>query len=494
MHERVTAEELLTALRRHGETATLEAKAAAGGLPKSLLPTLSAFANGQGGRVVLGVDEANGFAVVPGFDAPRTARLLDEAATSELSPPLRLDIAVEDAEGGQVVVGRVAELPADAKPCFVVSRGERSGSYTRSHEGDRVLTDYEAQALRDNRGQPRHDAAPTEADVSDLDEDAVAALLRRVRRRQPRIFRDAPDERALQQLNVLVPSGGRLVPSLAGLLTLGSYPQQFHPQAHVSFINVPGSTKGAGPADGPRFLDSQTLTGPLPAMVEDTVAAVLRNSPVAARIDGVGRTDRFAFPPDAVREAVVNALMHRDYGPHSLGTQVQVEMYPDRLDVISPGGLFGPVTSEELGEVSSSRNSRLALLLADVALPGTDHVVCENRGSGIGVMRAVMAHDGLRAPEFTVSLTRFRTTLHREPATTGRRTSPPAGSRSRAHRLDALRELLGDGRNHHAEDLAGALGVGRAMTNRYLNDLIAAGEVEATAPPRDRRRRYRATT
>ncbi|MEZ0494612.1 ATP-binding protein [Kineococcus sp. TBRC 1896] len=481
----------MEALRRHGETVDLEAKAAAGGLPKSLPPTLSAFANGRGGHVVLGVDESFDFAPASGFDAARTARLLDEVAARELSPPLRLDIRIDEVDGAQVVVAKVPELTAAAKPCFVVSRGERSGSFTRSHEGDRVLTDYESRLLRDNRGQPRHDVAPTDAGLTDLDDGAVQDLLRRVRRRQPRIFRNAPDEQVLRQLNVLVPANGQLAVSLAGLITLGIYPQQFLPQVYVSFVNVPGTTKGDGPAGGPRFLDSQTLTGPLPTVVEDTVAAVLRNSAVAAQVEGVGRTDRYEFPPEVVREAVVNALMHRDYGPHGLGTQVQVEMYPDRLDVLSPGGLFGPVTSEDLGELSSSRNSRLALLLADVALPGTDRVVCENRGSGIGVMRTVMAREGRPAPEFNASLVRFRTTLRRGRITGVRPAPSTTSSPVKGERLGTLVALLSDGAEHHAGDLADALGIGRAMVNRYLNELIDEGTVEPTAPPRDRRRRYR---
>ncbi|MBB2903534.1 putative HTH transcriptional regulator [Kineococcus radiotolerans] len=315
-------------------------------------------------------------------------------------------------------------------------------------------------------------------------------LLRRVRRRQPRIFRDVPDERVLRQLNVLVPADGGLAVSRAGLITLGSYPQQFLPQVHVSFVNVPGTTKGDTPARGPRFLDSQTLPGPLPTVVEDTedtVAAVLRNSAVAAQVDGVGRTDRYEFPPEVIREAIVNALMHRNHGPHGLGTQVQVEIHPDRLGALSPGGLFGAVTGDDLGELSSSRNSRLALLLADATLPGTNRVACENRGSGIGVMRAVMAREGRRAPAFGAPLVRFRTTLRR--GRVGGTPRPPSTVRSpgRDDRLGTLVALLGDGTEHHAGDLADALGIGRAMVNRYLNELIDRGTVEPTAPPRDRR-------
>ncbi|MCI2237061.1 putative DNA binding domain-containing protein [Paenibacillus sp. TRM 82003] len=498
---------VLALLRRHGESATVEAKAATGGLPKSVRETLSAFANDRGGLLLLGVDEATGFRPADGFDAPRTARLLDEAAATELTPPLRLEIDVVDVDGAPLVAARVPELPADRKPCWVTARGERAGSYTRSHEGDRLLTDYETQALRENRGQPLHDVEPTGASREDLDDDAVAALLAHVRRRQPRVFRDVPEDVALQRLNVLVRHEGHLVPSLAGLLALGTYPQQFLPQLHVSFVNVPATDMGSLPVDGPRFLDNQTLTGPLPVVVEDTVDAVVRNMARRSTVTGAGRVDTYDYPVEAVREAVVNAVMHRDYGPLSRGTQVQVEMYPDRLEVVSPGGLFGPVTTDSLGELSSSRNSRLALLLADVPLPGTDRVVCENRGSGIAVMSGLLRRAGLPLPEFRTSLTRFRVVLRRTPAVDdggigprSRITAPTSGApaapqasptRAKQQRVQALLALLDDGREHHVADLASALGFSRLITTRYLTELVEQGRVVATAPPRDRRRRYR---
>jgi len=577
-----TADEVaaaLTLLRRHGETATIEAKNAAGGLPKSLRATLSAFANGRGGLLLLGVDEEAGFELVRTLDAPRTAQLLDEAATGELTPPLRLDIDVVEVDGAQVVAAWVPELPAEQKPCWVTARGERAGSYTRSFEGERVLTDYEAYALRESRGQPLHDLEPTDATRADLDHEAVGTLLAHVRRRQARIFRDAADEVVLQRLNVLVRRGDDLVPSLAGLLVLGTYPQQFFPQLHISFVNVPGRDKGAAPAGGPRFLDNQTLLGPLPSMVEDAVAAVTRNMALRSTVTGVGRSDAYDYPVEAVREAVVNAVMHRDYGPLSRGTQVQVEMYSDRLEVTSPGGLFGPVTPDALGEVSSSRNSRLALLLADVPLPGTDRVVCENRGSGIPVMTGLLRRAGLSLPDFHTTLTRFRVTFPKsslldedvlrwlhdtigdtapEPQrlalalarrrdsidnhalrqlgldasvatatlraltqqglltkSAGRRyatyalteepvprrqpslfdepgtAAPAAPSPSRADRVERLLALLDDGADHHVLDLATSLDLGREVVTRYLNELIRDGRAAATAPPRDRRRRYR---
>ncbi|MEK8228528.1 ATP-binding protein [Oerskovia sp. M15] len=109
-----------------------------------------------------------------------------------------------------------------------------------------------------------------------------------------------------------------------------------------------------------------------------------RNLATRAVMGDTGRTDRLEFPLEGVREALVNALMHRDYSGITRGTQVQVELFPDRLVVRSPGGLYGGIAIDQLGEegVSSSRNTVLASLLADAYMPNDTQLVAENRSSG----------------------------------------------------------------------------------------------------------------
>ena len=407
--------EALALLRaHHSESSRIEVEAAVGGLPRSVRDTLSAFSNDDGGLILLGISEDDGaFDPAPGFDAARTAVLLDEAAAHEMTPPVRTTIEIVEVEGHQVVAAAVPQVPRDTKPCFVTVKGQHAGSCTRSHEGDRVMTAHEITALQAERGQPVHDLEPmTRASLDELDAQGVRALLERVRRRQPRVFTRMDDAAALRALGVVVRGpDDREVPSLAGLITLGTYPQRHLPQLHISFVHLPGTAKGAGPSTGPRFLDDQSFSGPLPVMVEDAVGAVVRNMALRSTVVGVGRRDEYDYPVEAVREAVVNAVLHRDYSPLSRGTQVQIEMYADRLTVTSPGGLYGPVTLDTLGETSSSRNSQLAVLLADVPLPDQARVVCENRGSGIPVMFDLLRRAGMSVPRFSTSLSRFSITF-----------------------------------------------------------------------------------
>lgn len=407
-------DELVTLLRASAtDLADVEVKAAAGGLPKSLRETLSAFSNGHGGVVLLGLDESSGFRPAAGFDARRIQDGVAAMCADELEPPVRADLEIRLVEGSPVLMVSVPELDPRHKPCFVKQRGEYHGSFIRGGDGDRRLTEYEIHLLHANRGQPRDDREPVpEATVDDLDPAAVASLLRRVRQRQPRAF-DVTDDVALQRLNMVARDSEALVPTLGGLLSLGQYPQQFFPQLNVTFIVVPGTSLQDLPEGGPRFVDNRSFDGPIPTIIEDTVAAVLRNMNIRAYIEGVGRRDVYDYPVEAVREAVTNALLHRDYSTYARGTQVQVEMYADRLVVKNPGGLFGVVTEDSLGSegISSSRNAVLAKLLQDVWLPGTDRVVCENRGSGIPTMIKLLRQAGMTPPEFHSRITNFRLTI-----------------------------------------------------------------------------------
>jgi ATP-dependent DNA helicase RecG len=126
-------------------------------------------------------------------------------------------------------------------------------------------------------------------------------------------------------------------------------------------------------------------------------------------VTGGGRRDLWEYPPEALREAIVNALVHRDLSPGSRGTQVQIEMYPDRLRVHNPGGLFGSIDIDHLGEEgrSSARNALLMKLLEDVSAPAENRTICENRGSGVRAMMASLRHAGMSPPTFKDRITAF---------------------------------------------------------------------------------------
>lgn len=390
-----------------GEPDEVEVKASVGGLPKSVPETLSAFANGSGGTLILGLAEDAGFRPAPGFDATRIRTALAGACADRVSPPVRASIEIEAFEGASVVRVDVPELDALSKPCFVADRGEYNGSFIRSGDGDRRLSRYEVSQMLSNSTQPAFDREPVlEATHEDLQAPRIAEFLARIRQRSPR-FAGLPDDEVLHHCGVLTSVGGSAHPTLAGLLCFGFYPQSFQPQLFVSFVVVPGLAIGDTTPDGRRFIDNQTLDGSIPEMVLAAQHAAVRNMNQAAIITGNGRQDRYDYPLDVIREIVVNAVMHRDYSPEARGSQVQIEIYADRLEVRNPGGLHGAITIDELGTLdqrSTSRNALLAQLLTDIPTPdGRGEPLCENRGSGLRAVVRSLKNAGMSPPHFRVT-------------------------------------------------------------------------------------------
>lgn len=409
--------EIVAKLRETGvEFEDVEVKRAAGGLPQNVIETMSAFANSRGGIIILGLDERAGFAPV-GVSNPVALRdELTGVARSKLTPPLAPIIDTVPFEGAILLLAEVEALPPAQRPCYVTAKGLYNGAFVRVGDGDQRLTAYEIDRLRENPGQPRWDEEPvSQAIAKDLDPRAVLRLIESANRNSPRSFSGLSETDALARLGVLVPHGGSLVPSLAGLLTVGAYPQQFFPQLMVSLAVYPHEDVGHPGPGGIRFLDSAAIGGTVPTMVTDTIQAAQRSLRKSSRVVGAGRDDYWEIEPEVIREAVVNALMHRDYSPQARGTQIQVELFPNRLTVTSPGGLFGNVRLETLGQsgTSSSRNARLAALLQEAGDPFTGRPVAENRGSGISMMISQVRNDTGLVPLFAANLDEFRVTIPR---------------------------------------------------------------------------------
>ncbi|MDR1188050.1 MAG: helix-turn-helix domain-containing protein [Bifidobacteriaceae bacterium] len=485
-----SADEAVVRLRDAGtDLADVEVKRASGGIPGSLAESISAFSNGTGGMVILGLDEAARFRPVDA-DAGRLADGLAGCGRNAIEPAVQAEIDILEVDGSHVVAARIPPGDKLRLPYFVRAQGLESGSYLRSHDGDRHLTSYEVHALVAGRGQPREDSeAVAGATLNDLDPALTADLIGRLRATRGTVFADAEDTDVLRFAQVLARDRSSATPTLAGLLALGRYPQQFFPQLDITFVAFPTTRPGAAMADGTRFLDNASLDGPIPVMISQALAALRRNMTRRAVVQGIGREDHWEYPEEVVRELLGNAVMHRDYHPLARGSQIRVELYPDRLEVISPGGVYGDVPPEALlhEPVSSSRNATLAKLLEDVAYPGTRRTVCENRGTGLLAVADLARRAGLGEPSVASRITEFRVTVRAlggpvddsAPARRGSG-SPDGRSRALSGGKQALVSALSDGPMTSVE-LAVATGLAVGTVRRYLNELEAVGVVRATA-------------
>jgi len=305
-----------------------------------------AFSNTDGGLLLLGVAQQGGFATVD-VDAARLARDLASACSTDIEPPLRPTIDLVEVEGSSIVACRVDPLPTDQRPAYVKSRGLHGGSFVRTHDGNHALTTYEIHVVLSRRGQPVEDEMPVGGtSPDDLDDGLVNAFATRLRRPRPNLFGTLTTPRILEIMGVTTDAGGTVM-TRGGLLALGRYPQQHLPQVNISLVVYP-TVDGRPAPDGTRFLDNQVIEGSIPAMLIDAVAALQKNLQRRSLQVGLLREDRWEYPTTALRETIANALMHRDLSSQALGTQVRIELYPDRLVITSPGGLHGPVAEEDL--------------------------------------------------------------------------------------------------------------------------------------------------
>ena len=387
----------------HSELDDVEVKTAQGGTPQRLYEVLSAFANRPGGGLLLfGLDERRAFQVVGVGDAHRLQEEISHLAAADMEPPLRPDFTVAEIDGHTVVAVEVFEIPGEQKPCYFRPAGLQRGAYLRVANTNRQMTDYEVFGYVSARTQPAFDGEPVlEGTLADLNRAALDAYLAQLRRSRPQAsYLDASLEQVLTQLRVVRDVQGVLRPTLAGLLMFGNYPQAFEPQLVITFLHYYGVTEEEPTPRGERFLDNRKFEGTIPELVEQATNYVMASMRKSSLIEGLYRRDVPEYPEAAIREAVVNAIAHRDYSHFVRGSYVQIRLFADRLEVQTPGGLYGGVTEDNLEDEQSTRNRVLMRLLEDL------HLV-ENRGSGIRAMIEAMRAANLEPPRFQDRRTSF---------------------------------------------------------------------------------------
>jgi len=302
--------------KRQTESDHVEVKAASGGTPKRLYEPLSAFANRTGGGVLLcGLDESRDFSVVGISAAHRLQEEITHLASADMEPALRPLFLVHEIEDETVVAIEIEEIPAAQKPCFYKQAGLPKGAYLRVGNTNRQMTEYEVFGYLSGRGQPMHDEAIVpDATLDDLNNGLLDDYLARLRHYRPQAsFLDGQREEALSSLRVVAVDGKLVRPTVAGLLMFGKYPQEFFPQMMITFVQYYGTTEEERTPQGARFVDNRRFEGPVTEMVEQAETYVLGAMRKSTLIDGMFRRDIPEYPREALREAIANAVAHRDY-------------------------------------------------------------------------------------------------------------------------------------------------------------------------------------
>ena len=271
--------------------------------------------------------------------------------------------------------------------------------------------------------------------------------------------------------------------TMTALLLFGLYPQAYYPQLSIIATCVPAEEMGILDASGNRFTDTKRIEGTLPDMLDGALAFVRANMRVATKIDPKTgeRTDLPQYPMDAVREAVLNALVHRDYSFHTEGMPIQLVMYTNRIEITSPGGLYGRLTIDQLG--NAQPDTRNPVLVTAMETLGKT----ENRYSGIPTIRYAMKSRGLPAPVFADSRGAFSVALYNGTDSADVLRQRP----EHEHEYDALdtKGLLAFCRTPRTRsEILAFLGIasGQYALRRYLDPLVQAGAIQLTMPEKPR--------
>jgi ATP-dependent DNA helicase RecG len=242
-----------------------------------------------------------------------------------------------------------------------------------------------------------------DATLDDLDPAQIEAYRAELSQRRPgsALLRESV-ERLLVQIGGAIEEHGRFRPTLAGMLFFGRDPQRFYPSFTITFLHFAGASAAEVDPNGPLYLDNREFRGALPAMIDAARAAIFDKLSKQARIDGFVRQDVADYPELAYREAIVNAIGHRDYGLE--GRYIQIRLFSDRLEVQSPGGLGGHLTVENMVYEQFTRNPHIMRLLEHFGY-------VEQRGLGVDRMIHAMSGSNLPPPAFEDRGTSFWVTL-----------------------------------------------------------------------------------
>jgi len=367
---------------------------------ESVMETICAYANEPGlggGYLLLGVSECGEQAdqkyCVAGVDNPdKIQRDIADQCATRFNKILRPEFVAGTLENKTVIGVFMPEVPAGDKPVFFKKVGLPKGAYRRIGSTNQKCSDDDLQVLYQQGLRRSYDETIVpDSLLTDLDEDAINEYRAARAEVNPAAEELRYDNRGLlESLNCIKQEGTIWRPTVAGLILFGTRKalRKYFPMMRLDYIRVPGRAWVDDP-DHP--FDTIEMRDSLFRMLPRGQAAIMDDIPRAFsfKSESLKREEEPRIPPRVIREALVNAVMHRSYQIHG---PVEVIRYANRLEIRNPGHSLKPV--ERLGEPGSqTRNPTIASVLHETKY-------AENKGSGIRVMQQLMDHANLSPPSF----------------------------------------------------------------------------------------------
>lgn len=444
----------VAALLKLNEGKTLEFKRDLSS-PDRVLKCLVAFANTAGGTLLIGVED--GTRHVRGVqDSLAVEGKLANLIADSILPRLLPEIEIIPWRKVNVIAVQV--FPSNTRPHFIQRLGPMEGVFIRVGSTNRKA---DAVQIRELKSFLR---------PGSFDEEAIPDLKSEVIDFRAASEFLAPFRRVEQQtwinLKVTAQHQRKTVPTIGGLLLFGRDRFSRFPDSWIQAGRFAGTNRS-------RLTDSVDIRAYLPAAAEEAVAFTRKHLTLETVIQGMRREERWSVPLVAIREAVVNAIVHADYA--QLGSPIRLAIFDDRIEIENPGLLpFGLTIEDILHGVSKLRNRVIGRVFRELRL-------VEQWGSGIQRMTTACEQAGLQAPKFQEIGTHFRVTIP-----TMKVRSPHKDEKDRK-----ILDLLADGRPRPTSAIARHVGLSERATLTRLKTLTSRGLiVEIGMGPHDPKRQY----
>ena len=316
--------------------------------------TVVAFANGHGGRILFGVEDKTGRLVgIPRDQVASEMDAIADAVANACTPPVSIDIKPTTLDAKVLIALDVKS--GDKTPYYVKALGIKNGTFIRIGATTRGVEEYKLKSLILSGEHLSFDKQPVKGMRVTTKE--IASLCRMMTKIAKEICRTNEERKAVRgmteqrlvSMGLLSRKSGKFVPSYGFyIVSGGSTPDLMPPKIKC------GVFRGVQKGD---FVDRRTCEGNAVSQIEEAYGFLLRNLRVGTEIVGTRRRDVYELPLDSIREAICNAVFHRDYLEPS---SIYVALYDDRLEILSPGGLVKDFSLEDaMNGFSKLRNSAL---------------------------------------------------------------------------------------------------------------------------------------
>lgn len=484
----MTAEELRELLeevqRIRCETQTIELKKAEISYPTKIYDTLSAFSNqDEGGIILFGIYEAEDFALTGVYDPQDLMKHITEQC-NQMTPIVRPVYTVLE-QNEKILVS--AEIPATDladRPCFYAGKGRLKGSYIRVGDGDYPMEEYEIYSYDAFRHKTQDDVrALPQGSISALDSLLLEQYFGLLKANRPNL--STMTQADISELMSVTKDG---IPTLWANFLFSPYPQAKFPQLCITAVVVAGNEVGEVGNEQERFLDNQRIEGRIDEMLQGALQFIAKNTKTKIIIDNETgkRNDKPQYPVIALREAILNALIHRDYSIHTEDKPIQLLIFPNRIELKNPGGLYGRLQLDQLGKVQpDTRNPSLVVAMERLGQT-------ENRYSGIPTIKNALRNSDMPEAEFKVERGTFVVIFHDKSEISQESPANELSGKENSTEKNIL-EYCNEYRSR--EEIATFLGISSVSygIKHYVTPLVNAGKMERLYPdkPRSKKQKYR---